>query len=152
MFNSICSFPSLSTIPPTTNRKIFLNQNTQVATLNFQWLPVSKIQPPRHNISRWVQPLPPDYSNTTHLHVFEHPLHPTKGSLTTILPVLLVQSCLECPTHPQGPKWKTPFVFESAQMLPPLQNLSSDLQAGELSELHTSVLALIKFYFNHLSA
>lgn len=45
-----------------------------------------------------------------------------------------------------------PFVFESAQMLPPLQNLSSELQAGQLSELHTSVVASIQFYFSHLSA
>lgn len=49
-------FSSLSTIPPTTNKKIFLNHNTQFATLIwiFQWLPISKIQLPRHNISWWV--------------------------------------------------------------------------------------------------
>lgn len=91
-----------------------------------------------------------DCLTTTHLHVFEDVLHPAKGSLTTPLS-LLAQSRLKCPTHPRGPNWKM-SVFESAQMSSPLQNLSYALQPGELNGLHTSVLASINIYFNHLCA
>ena len=104
----------------------------------------------RHNFSWWILPT---CSTTTHLHVLRDLMYKAKGSLPTTPLFLLVQSCLECLINPSILPGKCLFVFKAAQMSPPLKKkLSYALQAGELSGLHTSAIAFIKFYFQQLSA
>lgn len=123
----LAPFLSVSTTPHTANRMIFLNQTTWVAFLpkfsNGSKIHYMNFIHPNlislDGSSPCLQPAPAPLICM----ILRSPEH-SKGLPHIHALFLLVQSCLEWSTHPRALTGKCLLVFKSAQISPPLQNLS----------------------------